>query len=60
MFGCKCCKILKAENDHLRKWIDRLMAIKAPEPVPTDLGALSRVGDRDDDLIFTTDGGNND
>ena len=30
MFKCKCCEVLKAENEHLRNWIDRLMLEKAP------------------------------
>lgn len=52
-FGCKCCKVLEAENDHLRKWIDRLMSQKAPEPEPKGLGALAnRVGDQEDDIIY--------
>lgn len=32
MFSCKCCKVLQAENEHLRQWINRLMEQKAPEP----------------------------
>lgn len=55
LFGCKCCRVLQAENDHLRKWIDRLMDKKAPEVESKTLGALSRIGNHDDDTIFSTE-----
>lgn len=31
---CKCCEVLKKENEHIRKWIDRLMEEKSPDPDP--------------------------
>ena len=32
--GCKVCEVLQKENEHLRKWIDRLMDEKVLDPDP--------------------------
>lgn len=29
---CPCCEVLRQENEHLRKWIDRLMGEMHPDP----------------------------
>lgn len=34
--GCKVCEVLAKENEHLRKWIDRLMDEKVLDPDPQD------------------------
>ncbi len=58
-FKCKCCHVLRAENEHLRKWIDRLMEQKAPE-VKEDVVIDPRLVPPDEDEIFDSDGGFND
>ena len=30
MFKCRSCEVLKAENQHLREWINRLMEERHP------------------------------
>jgi hypothetical protein len=53
MFKCKCCEVLKAERDHLRKWIDRLMEQKAPDVSHGTSGALE-VPVEDEMILFET------
>lgn len=54
LFKCKCCEVLKAENEHLRKWLDRLMDQKAPDVSRETLGALAEARLAGEDLIYET------
>jgi len=40
MFKCKCCVVLKDENEHLRGLVDQLLLQIAPKPDLSDLGAI--------------------
>jgi len=46
--NCKCCEVLKAENEHLRKWIDRLMDSQVPDPEPQESMPLDKLNPEED------------
>ncbi len=50
MMTCRVCEVLKQENEHLRKWIDRLMEEKSPDPDPDVKAVIPGLPDPADDL----------
>ena len=54
--GCKVCEVLKAENEHLRKWIDRIMDERHPDPEgdeQAEQATIPDLSDPDDNLSET-------
>ena len=51
--GCKVCEVLARENEHLRKWIDRLMDEKVLDPDPQVETVIPGLEDPTEDLKET-------
>lgn len=51
--SCKVCDVLKQENEHLRKWIDRLMDEKVLDPDPQVETVIPNLEDPGDTLKET-------
>ena len=48
MGNCKVCEVLERENEHLRKWIDRLMDSQVPDPEPQESMPLDKLNPEED------------
>ena len=48
--GCKVCEVLARENEHLRKWIDRLMDERVPDPDPQITESIPQIEEATDPL----------